>query len=185
MNIYIPKHIKKIGVVDKMCKLIEGYANSQYVVNIEDSFNNYNYYLKTDPVIKFLHICISRDTWNNNHPSEDYDSVISYISRLFYSTKGTCKVFDYIQKYLELDIYDIQYTVKKLSFTIREVNLVDIDEKVFYDSLIDFLEALLYFGEVTIRIENIKLWLSNTLQNYIGEKTITYKEYTTVRYGEG
>lgn len=189
MNIYIPKHIRKIGVVDKMCQLIQYYSSSPYAVSSNDSFSNYYSYLGIDPVIRFLHICIPRSDFykDNKHSNEDYDSAIVYISRLFYSTKGTNKIFDYMQKYLNLEITEIRYTVKTLSFEIAEIDLFDIDENIYYDSLLDFLNALLYFGDgenLTIKIKKINLWLSNKLQNYIGERTITYKEYTTEEYGE-
>lgn len=185
MNIYIPKHIRNIGVVGKMCDLIEAYNNSgMYVDDTGNSFEDYYYYLKTDPIIKFLHFCISKDDWQNNHPNEEYESVILYISRLFYSVEGTCKVFDFMKKYLGFEITDIKYTVKTLSFRIKSIKLVDIDENVFYNSLLEFLNTLLYFNDLDIKIDNIDLWLSNTLRNYIGENTTTYKEYTTVRYGE-
>ena len=184
MKIYIPKHIEKIGVVKKMCDLLRAYVNSDYYVNMEDSFNDYYYYLNADPVKKFLHFCIKDTDWQSTHPDESYESVINYVSRLFYSIKGTYKVFEFMNKYLGFEITDIVYTVKNLSFTIKEVTLVDIDEKVFYDALIDFLEALLYFDKVDIRIELINLWISNKLTNYTGANIVTYKDYTTVNYDE-
>ena len=180
MNIYIPKHIRAIGVVDKMCKLIEGY--SEYQPDTEGAFENYYYYLKSDPVIRFLNICIPESEFIKDHPSEEYESVIAYISRLFYSVKGTYKVFDFMKKYLGLEIYDIKYTVKFLGFTIKEITLVDIDENIYYQALLDFLKALLYFMDSKIKIDVINLWLSNTLRNYIGANIVTYKEYTTVNY---
>ena len=185
MKIYIPKHIEKIGVVHKMCELLQAYIDSDYSINTEDSFNDYYYYLNTDPVKKFLHFCIKdNEDWQDLHPGEDYESVINYVSRLFYSVKGTYKVFEFMKKYLGFEITDIVYTVKNLSFTIKEVTLVDIDEKVFYDSLIDFLSALLYFDKVDIKIELINLWISNKLINYTGANIVTYKDYTTVNYDE-
>ena len=97
---------------------------------------------------------------------------------------GTTKVFDFMGKYLGLDIKNFEYTVKTLKFTITEITLVDIDEKIYYDALIDFLSALLYFGKAEIRIEKIKLYLSNTLRNYTGVNIETYQEYTAVSYDE-
>lgn len=183
MNIYIPKHIRKIGVVSKMCELIEKYSESgMYVDNTIDSFNNYFYYLKTDPVNRFLNICIPESEWKTTHPNEEYSACIEYLSRLFYSIKGTYQVLEFMKDYLGLQVTDIKYTVQELSFTIKEIELTDIDESVFYESLIDFLEALLYFRNVKIKIELIKLNLGNTLKNYTGANIVTYKEYTTVRY---
>lgn len=186
MNIYIPKHIREIGVVAKMCELIEKYSDPDegYILDPTTAFNNYYYYLNTDPVNRFLHFCISETNWKEEHPNEDYELVISYISRLFYSVKGTTKVFNFMGKYLELDIKDFEYTVKTLKFTITEITLVDIDEKIFYNALLDFLSALLYFGKAEIKIEKINLHLSNTLRNYTGVNIETYQEYTAVSYDE-
>lgn len=183
MNIYIPKHLRKLKVVDDMCKLIQGYADSDYSKETSASFDDYFYYLKVDPVKRFLYFCI--DSWSNNEGREEnYESVIKYISKLFYSVKGTVKVLEYMQRYLNLEITNIIYSVEVLSFTIKEVNLVDIDEKIFYDSLIAFLEALLYFKSVDIRVELINLHLSNELNNYVGAGIITYKECNPVQYIE-
>lgn len=180
MKIYIPRHLRKIGVVSQMCELISLYSSSPiYSNNSLDSFNNYYYYLNTDPVNRFLHFCISSDDLVYG---EDYESVINYISRLFYSVKGTYKVFDCMRKYLGFEINNLVYTVKELSFTISEVTLSDIDESVFYNSLIDFLSALLYFSSVNIKIELIRLQISNKLKNYTGAHIVTYKEYITVEY---
>ena len=163
MIIYIPKHIRNIGVVNTMCELIEGYNGSVY----ESNFNNYYYYLNTDPVNRFLHICISESDIGNE---EKYNNVINYISKLFYSVKGTLKVFDFMKKYLGLRIKDdnIFYNVRELRFTIEEVTLSEIDENIYYEALIDFLEALLYFGSASITIDLINLNISNTLKNYTG-----------------
>lgn len=184
MNIYIPKHIKKIGVVDKMCELIDKYSSSNmYVDNTAiNSFNDYYYYLKADPVNRFIHFCIPESKWIEEGNTEDYDSVIQYISRMFYSVKGTYQVLEYMKKYLKLDMRDVVYTVRLLRFTIESVTLSDIDEAIYYSALIDFLEALLYFANVDIKINIINLELSNTLRNYIGVHITTYKEYTAVRY---
>ena len=80
---------------------------------------------------------------------------------------------------------DIVYTVKTLSFTIREITLTEIDEKIYYDALLDFLSALLYFRKAEIKIELIKLHLGNSLHNFTGACIVTYKEYTTVKYENG
>lgn len=178
MNIYIPKHIRNIGVVSKMCELIDAYNESGVYVDssLSDSFKDYYYYLKIDPVFKFLGFCIPE---SENY---DYTSVISYLSRMFYSVKGTYQVLDYMGLYLGLGIRDIKYTVKNLSFTIPEITLTDIDENVFYDALVDFLEALLYFKDLKIKIETVNLQLENTLYNHTGARVVTYKKYTAKEY---
>lgn len=183
MKLYIPKHLRNLKVIDDMCRLIQGYVEEGYLEDRTTAFDNYYYYLKVDPVKRFLHFCI--DDWSEEEDrDENYESVIKYISKLFYSVKGTVKVLEYMQRYLNLKITNIIYSVEVLSFTIEEVTLTDIDEKIFYDALIDFLEALLYFKNVSIRIELINLHLSNELNNYIGTGVISYEEYRPIQYTE-
>lgn len=184
MNLYIPKHLRNLKIIDNMCQMIQDYADN-YIVDREEAFDNYYYYLKVDPVKRFLHFCINKwDEDDEEHKDENYDSVIKYISKLFYSVKGTVKVLEYMKRYLNLKITNLIYSVEVLSFTIEEVTLTDIDEKIYYDALIDFLNALLYFKSVNIRIELIKLNLSNELKNYIGKGVITYEEYKPIQYTE-
>lgn len=182
MNLYIPKHLRRLKIIDDMCKLIQEYVDEGLLEDRTTAFDNYLYYLKVDPVKRFLHFCIN--SWEDGDREENYESVIKYLSKLFYSVKGTVKVLEYMQRYLNLKITNIIYSVEVLSFTIEEVTLVDIDEKIFYDALIDFLEALLYFKNVNIRIELINLHLSNELNNFVGSGAITYEEYRPIQYTE-
>lgn len=181
MNLYIPKHLRKLKIIDNMCNMIQEYVDEGLLEDRTTAFDNYYYYLKVDPVQKFLRICIN--SWDDER-KENYDSVIKYLSKLFYSVKGTVKVLEYMKHYLNMKITNEIYSVQILSFTIEEVTLTDIDEKIFHDALIDFLNALLYFKSVTIRIELIKLNLSNSLNNYIGAGTITYEEFNPIQYTE-
>ena len=182
MNLYIPKHLRKLKIIDDMCRLIQGYVDDGLLEDRTTAFDNYYYYLKVDPVKRFLHFCIN--SWEDGSREENYESVIKYLSKLFYSVKGTVRVLEYMQRYLNLKITNIIYTVEVLSLTIEEVTLEDIDEKIFYDALIDFLEALLYFKHVNVRIELIKLHLSNELNNFVGSGIITYEEYKPIQYIE-
>ena len=166
-----------------MCKLIQEYVNSGKLEDRTTAFDNYYYYLKVDPVKRFLHFCI--DKWEDGEREESYESVITYLSKLFYSVKGTVKVLDYMRRYLNLNIIELIYTVEELSFTIEVVNLVNIDEKIFYDALVDFLKALLYFKNLNIKIELINLNISNELYNYLGTGVVTYEEFRPEVYIEG
>ena len=83
MKIHVPIHLRKIEVIDQMCKMIEEYGENFYI-DTTDSFENYYYYLKLDPVKRFLNLCISR---SDLYSGQDYEVVINYLSRLFYSVK--------------------------------------------------------------------------------------------------
>ena len=182
MKLYIPKHLRKLKIIDDMCKLIQGYVDEGMLEDRTTAFDNYHYYLKVDPVKRFLHMCINR--WDDEDREENYESVITYLSKLFYSVKGTVKVLDYMKRYLNLNIIESTYTVEVLILTIEEVTLVDIDEKIFYEALIDFLKALLYFKNITITVELINLHISNELSNYLGTGVVTYEEYRPNLYVE-
>lgn len=186
MNIYIPKHIKNIPVVSKMCDLINAYNNSgmYYDSNSQDPYNDYYYYLKTDPVARFLHFCLHTTNWEEEHPGEDYESAIYYLSKIFYSSKGTYGLFDLMSRYLGFKIVSVEYNGWRLRLTIDSVTLSDIDEITFFNAFYDFLNALLYFGGCDIDIENINLLISNTLITRIGATLKTYKDFKTIEYQE-
>jgi hypothetical protein len=183
MNLYIPKHLRRLRIIDNMCRLIQVYSDD-YLEDRTTAFDNYRYYLKIDPVKRFLHFCINSWEDNSNGENENYESVIKYLSKLFYSVKGTIKVLEYMKRYLNLKITRETYSIQVLSFTLEEVTLTDIDEKIFYDALLDFLEALLYFKTADIKIELIKLYISNEPNNCIGTGIITYEEYKPTQYIE-
>ena len=61
MDLYIPEHLRKIGVIKQLCTLVEEYSKV-YEENIEDSFDDYNYSLKVDPVKKFINMCLPEES---------------------------------------------------------------------------------------------------------------------------
>lgn len=171
MKVYIPSHLRKIEIIDQMARMIQEYSNHYYENNY-DSFDDYYYSLKNDPVKKFLNICISEDDISSD---QDYEDVINYLSRLFYSVKGTIKVFDYMKSFLGLKFEgEIIYTTKYIEFTLSEVSLSD--ENLFYESLKDFLDSLLYYQELKTNIGNINLILTGDIDNYVGSNITCYNE---------
>ena len=174
MKIYIPEHLKKIKLIRDLCKMISEYSEHYYSDN-SSSFNDYYYYLKKDPIQKFLSLCITKD---NIAEGQDLEEVIKYISRLFYSVKGTSKVFDYMKKYLGLSISgNIIHNSNYIEITLTSVNLND--EGGFVDAFRDFLEALLYFRELNIVIPEVNLQLKGNIDSEFGGEAVVYKVFVS------
>ena len=179
MKVYIPSHLRKIEIIDQLAKMIQEYSTKYYESN-SDSFDNYYYDLKNDPVKKFLNLCIPE---NSIAGDQDYEEVINYLAKLFYSVKGTIKVFDYMKSFLNLKFDgDIVYTTNNIEFSISEISLND--ENQFYESLRDFLDALLYYRNLETNIDTINLILTGDIENYVGSNLTCYSKFTAEPYNE-
>ena len=173
MKIYIPPHLLKIPLIKNLSSLIQAYAEER---NGQGEWED-NWLDRNDPVIKFLKICITEDMIDTS--TQTIDSVIGYLTKLFYSVKGTSKVFDYIRKYLGLDIVgDINYSVRSLSMRISNVSQTD--ETTFSTSLEEFLEALLYFKEFHLEMDGVELTIKSSINNNVGGESITYTSFTPI-----
>ena len=170
MKIFIPKNLTNIEIISQLKKMIDGYA--EYYEETNGSFDNYYYYLKNDDVKRFITLCISEETLDS---SQEYSEVINYISRLFYSVKGTPLVFNYIEKYLGIKLKNIVYTAETISFEVEEIETFNINS--FVNSLRNFLSALLYYGELTSTIEMINLIIKGEIHTNVSSGIIRYKEF--------
>lgn len=170
MKIFIPKNLTNIEIISQLKKMIDGYA--EYYEETSGSFDNYYYYLKNDDVKRFITLCISEETLDS---SQEYSEVINYISRLFYSVKGTPLVFNYIEKYLGIKLKNIVYTAETISFEVEEIETFNINS--FVNSLRNFLSALLYYGELTSTIEMINLIIKGEIHTNVSSGIIRYKEF--------
>lgn len=186
MELYIPENLRRIKVISQLCKMVEDYAN-YYEASPEDSFNNYDFYLSYDPVKKFIGLCITEDDFESSKgiwdPSQDYNTIINYLSRLFYSVKGTKLVFDYMKKYLDLEfIGDVIYSPGYIEFQLETINIPD--EPLFRDLLEGFLEALLFYWELEVNIAKLNLTVEDKITSYIQGGVITYRIITPTPINE-
>ena len=186
MDVYIPEHLRNIKVIDQMCKLIEGYASS-YEENPESSFDDYEFNLKADPVKKFLTLCLPEESVYSNldwpwSEDQDYDTIINYLSRLFYSVKGTVTVFTYMKKYLDLKFTDdpIIYTPDYVEFSLDRLSITD--ESYFRDTLEGFLNALLFFKKLNVNVGILEVKIENTITKYIQGGVVCYRYYIAKPY---
>ena len=174
MKIYIPSHLRKIGLIDMMYQMISHYTT--LLESSEDSFDDYHYILKIDPVRKFLNL-----VYPNSWPEEIKEETITYLSSMFYSVKGTFKVLDYLVNYGILSGWTNKDVTSQISYSSRKVSisiaLVTQDEKLFCEYLEQFLCALLYFDELEISIEKIETEVNDRSTTSINHKASFYQYY--------
>ena len=171
MRIYIPQHLKKLGIFRDLGRMIEEYEKI-YQSPIS-SFTDYQNYMKIDPVLRFVSFCIKQ---GEDQSEEEYQAVLSYVTRLFYSVRGTRRVFDYISRYLGIRfVGDPVYTIKTISFSI-ENDTAWYDVSLFNTYLIEFLDYLLYYESLNYKV-NFNLEITETKDFYCGIGAKTYKIY--------
>jgi hypothetical protein len=137
------------------------------------SFDYYYYYYSSDGVKKFLQLCIQE---SDIPEGNDYTEVINYLHRLFYSVKGTLKVFDYMKEYLGIPfVGDIVYTVNEIRFEISEITTLDMSIYIKY--MKEFLSRLLYYNDLKSSIDVMNLIISGSISNSLATGMLGYKQY--------
>lgn len=182
MKIYIPKHLRNIEIIDQLYRMIEDYEEqySSVVSTQQGSFDDYYIYYGSDPVKNFLRLCIPKSSLPDN---QDYEEVINYLSKLFYSVKGTIQVFNYMIQYLPLD-FDGEIIYDSGEITVNFENLSVENESLFYELLKKFLDALIYHTRLNTNIGSgsIDLTIQSKFQNYIGANLRSYNKMTVMPY---
>jgi hypothetical protein len=129
--------------------------------------------MKIDPVLRFVGFCIKK---GEDQSQEEYQAIIDYVTRLFYSVRGTRRVFDYISRYLGIKfVGNPVYTVKTISFSI-ENDTTWYDVSLFNSYLLEFLECLLYYESLSYKVD-LNLNIQETKEFYYGVDIMTYKIY--------
>lgn len=170
MRIYIPQHLRKLGIFRDLGKMVEKYA-SDYESS-EGSFSDYQRFLKIDPVLRFVNFCISQ----GERSDDEYQDITNYVARLFWSVRGTKRVFDFIKRYLGIRfVGEPIYTVKTISFSIaNETDWYDV--ALFNEYFIEFLNYLLYFENIQYKVD-MDLKIVENEKFYSGYQIITYVLY--------
>lgn len=155
MNIYIPKHLRQIEVIDNVCRMLENYSSTYYE---PDTYPK----VIEDPVKKFLAlVCDER--------------FVDYFTRLFYSVKGTIQVLSYMKRFLGYEL-TYKYSTRLLQLKIKHIKLKPVDEGTFRILLIDFLNALLYFKDLDLTVDLVDMHLDSKLPGYTGIGVILYNK---------
>ena len=177
MKIYIPQHLREVEIIDQLYRMIEAYGQ-EYSDTTEDSFGDYQISQTSDPVKKFLEFCIPEDSIGED---QDYDEVINYLSKLFYSVKGTIKIFEYMSKFLNLNLDgDILYDSQEITMNFVGLNITN--EALFYNLLKDFLDALICYTNLSTNIDTVDLTIQNSFTAFVGGNLRSYKKIEVEPY---
>lgn len=177
MRIYIPQHLREVEIIDQLYRMIEAYGQ-EYSDTTTNSFGDYQISQTSDPVKKFLEQCIPESSIGEN---QDYEEVINYLSKLFYSVKGTIKIFEYMERFLGLNLDgEILYDSQKI--TINFVDLSVSNEALFYQLLKDFLDALITYTELDTNIGTVNLNIENSFNAYVGGSLRSYQKIEVEPY---
>lgn len=183
MKLYVPSHLRNIPVLDMLCRMISLYS-STYYEDYYSSFDDfYNFYIKIDPIKRFLNLVLSKEKFGNIS-EEGYEEYINYLATLFYSVKGTVRIFDYIIKYLasedtftiDPDTFFYNTSSLNIDISLRDTKL---NGNLFYGCLVDFLDSLLYYNKEmsNINVKDLELVVGDEIKAYIGRNVTNYLEF--------
>lgn len=165
MKIFIKKYLRQIPIIDQFCNMI-----NQYIVDYPDDdsdlYEMFREQLKGDTVKNFLNFVTSGSD----------EQIINYLSALFYSVKGTCKVLDYLTEYELLEDTTISYTTQNLSITMNSLP-ENLDRELFCNYLEKFLNTLLYFESLTINIGEISVKVDEKTTTSLNHGEAFYQYY--------
>lgn len=175
MVIHIPNHLEKsLPIVKQLSDMIRSYSELYGNQDTLDSFDYYYTHYSSDSVKKFIETCLSKDDFED---LEYYEGVVSYLTKLFYSVKGTSEVFRLMSEHLGVKFLgEISYTINSIDFELAEVTTGDIS--VYIKTMTDFLSSLMYYGDLAVDIEVVNLKISEEISNYMSVGIQRYQEYT-------
>ena len=172
MNIYIPPHLRKVGILKNLCDIVEEYSKNY--VSSGSSFDDYQTYLKIDPVLRFISLCIPE-----SEVEQDYKTTLNYLTHLFYSVRGTAKVFEYMKTFLKLEFSgDIVYTSKVLSFSLSDIK--GSDASLFNSYLKAFMEALMYYEILDYKLSEVTITIEADIKAYTNNNIVTCKRFKDI-----
>lgn len=178
MEVYIPKHLLKVGIIKMLHEMIGQYQLQE--AEESDSFSDYRYTLKTDPVRKFLNL-IYPTSWAKADGEEVTKEKINYLSSLFYSVKGTFKVLDYILAFGILTDWTTKDTTSTLTYSARKISVkvksITVDKDLFCDYFEKFICALLYFDELDISVDKVLTEITDSTVASINHGIWFYQKY--------
>lgn len=175
MTIHIPAHLDNIKIVSQLSSFIKAY--SEQFTESSGSFDHYYNQYTQDSIKKFIYLSLEV---SNVTESNNYNEVAIYLSRLFYSVKGSLRIFDYMKDYLKIPfVGEILYTINEIRFEVSEITTVDMEN--YISSMKDFISSLLYYNDLSITIDTIKLIVSGNIENIISSGIISYKEFKATK----
>lgn len=196
MKVYIPKHLRTIPIINKLYNIIDAYSkwNHQY----QDSFSDYQFSLKTDPVLRFLGVTKVGNNIKFMDGSENYtwtggNSVVRESDgEIIFDDERLLKIAEETKKSELLYLTTLFYSVKgtyvvfeylkkfdvlklgKITYTTKIIKLEieeipgNLEKDYFCDLFEEFLAALLYFEKLYIIIDSVKLDINAVADTTIG-----------------
>ena len=176
MVIYIPNHLKNaVPILSSLSEMITTYSK-EYGFSTTDSFDDYCEYYSINLVKKFIELCLESEEFSDNN---DKENIVNYLVRLFYSVKGTSKIFDYMERFLGVVFNgEVKYSVNEVIFDIKEITVKD--AQLYVDCLKGFLSALLYYGDLIAKISTINFEISEVIEVSIAGNVNKYKEFDVI-----
>lgn len=177
MKVRIDPHLERFEVISQLKKLIIEYnklKSSGLYQDTEYSFGDYLYSQSLDPVRRFLLLCIPQ--WEDE---KMYDQMINYWTAKFQTSRGTLKIFDYLEEMggiMGIKIGNYKYDTKVLEIDFLETETTDMN--LFVKAGSDFFKALLYFQELRDTYEIMKLDLTSEIYINISAGSQFYSSYT-------
>jgi len=150
MKLFIKENLRAIPIINQLYNIVRAYGLTYSGEDEQDSMEDYKYSLRNDHVQRFIDYVTLGET-----DAVVRKNKITYLTALFYSVKGTYKVFDYMIDYALADI-DITYTAKNISISINTIP-ESLDRDLFCTYLEKFLSALLYFESLDITISTLSV----------------------------
>ena len=199
MNIFIPKYLReRVKIIDQLYNMIRAYYEEYSQTKEEDSFDQFRFSRRNDYVVRFLDYVIptkyiTTEVNGETITVEDKttrETALNYLSKLFYSVKGTYKVLDYLIDYNILNADENWWNLNNLnnnkvdiSYTARSIDIkVDklpdgLDRELYCDYLEKFLCALLYFEFLTINIGKMSTSMSEKTEVYLNRGQSFYQAF--------
>lgn len=150
MRLFIKENLRAIPIINQLYNIVRAYSLAYTGEDDKDSMEDYKYSLRNDYVQRFIDYVTLGETDLVVRKNK-----ITYLTALFYSVKGTYKVFDYMIDYSLVDA-DITYTAKNISISINTIP-ESLDRDLFCTYLEKFLATLLYFESLDITISSLSI----------------------------
>ena len=176
MKFYIPEHLKKLKIIDQVSKVVEAYVPK----DDSDSFDDYRWYLQNDPIRRFLGLEKEFPEVNIEDVEDEeeiesaittlsnYQAEMNYLTKLFYTAKGTKKVIEFAKKFIpSLSQAEITYSPDELKININQL-AENIDENLYSQYIEGFFNALLIFKRFTCNINQVNIVIDASLSSAIG-----------------
>ena len=166
MRIVIPSNLTELEIIKQLSDMVREYSklNMSYQ---DTSLEKYLSDKAYDYVKEF--ISMTDDSLDDN--------TINYLISCFYKSKGTLEIFNMMKKYLNVKFKSEPiYTIDNLYLDIEEVDTIDMTR--YLSSMKNFLMSLLYYKDLSVLVDKIKLYIKDKILISSSSYVELYKEFS-------